>query len=128
MKSPDRYPVFLSLLTGVVMAMLYIIHHRYFTFTPAYTWWLLPLAFYVISLAGHTLLARAMRGKPDQFMVYFLLATTVKMLLYLGLLLIWFFLAGKTIPGPFIGAFALLYLSVTVLDLGNLLKKRNRDL
>lgn len=126
MKSHDRYPFFLSLLTGVVVVMLYIVQHRFFTFTPAFTWWLLPLAFYVISLAGHALLARAMRGKPDQFMVYFLLATTVKMLLYLGLLLIWFFIAGQTIPGPFIGAFALLYLSVTALDLGSLLKKRSK--
>ena len=126
MKSSDKYPLFLSMLTGVVMAILCLVHHRFFSFTPAYTWWLLPLAFYVISLAGHALLARAMRGKPDQFTVYFLLATTVKMLLYLGLLLIWFFLAGQTIPGPFVGAFALLYLSVTALDLGNLLKKRTR--
>ncbi len=128
MKSLRKYALILSLLTIVVVLIFNIIHRKFFAFTPASTWWVLPLAFYAISLAGHSLLYRAMKGKPDQFMVYFLLATTVKMLLYLGLLLIWFFLADQTIPMPFVGAFALLYLSVTALDLGSLLGSKRKNL
>lgn len=122
-----KYFILLTLLTVVIMAILNIIHRRFFQFDPAFTWWLLPLAFYGISIAGHALLIRAMKGNPDQFMIYFLLSTTVKMLLYLGLLLLWFFMAGQTIPMPFVGAFALLYLSTTGVDLGTVLvSKRKR--
>jgi hypothetical protein len=121
-----KYTTFLTMLTVVIILMLNIIHRKYFSITPVYSWWALPLAFYLISIAGHALLSRAMNSKPEQFMIYFLLSSTVKLLLYLAILLLWFFLSGQTISKTFAGVFILLYLSVTALDMTTVLGSRRK--
>jgi hypothetical protein len=123
-----RYILYLSLITALITALFFALNRTIMVFDPGYTWWALPLIFFAISLAGHGLMVRSFKGKPDQFMIYFLLATTVKMLLYLGLLLAWFVLSGHQLTMQFAGAFAVLYFSLTILDLFSLLAFKRKNL
>ncbi len=113
----SRYILFLSLLVFTLMMLFYFAGFTGMVFRPAFTWWLLPLVFFSIALAGHGLMLRAIQVKPEQFMIFFLLATTVKMLLYLALLLVWFIISGQQLEFPFLVAFAILYVTITALDL-----------
>lgn len=113
----QKYFLLLSLLTillmsGFLMSELFLSH-----FHLHYTWWLLPLLFGLISAGGHSLMTRSVKAAGDQFMIWFLLAISVKMLLYLAVLLIWFVISGKSLGIPFVAAFAINYVAVTILDL-----------
>lgn len=118
------YLINLALLIALLTAVLLAVHKWYMPFSPAITWWLLPLLFFLIASAGHSLMIRSVKSKPEQFMIYFLLAITVKMLLYLGLLLAWFIISGHNLETGFVVAFAILYVVITALDLVTVLRKR----
>jgi len=118
----NRYFLFLSLVTVVLMIAFRLSETFLAPFTINATWWLLPLLFGTISAAGHSLMIRSVKVASDQFMIWFLLAISLKMLLYLGILLIWFVISGKTIEIPFVTAFAANYVLVTVLDLATVLR------
>ncbi len=109
--------IYLALLTVSVTGLFYLAELSMITFEPHFTWWLLPVLFFAVSAAGHSLMVHSIRSKPDQFMIWFLLATTVKMLLYLALLLAWYLLSGQKLTTSFIQAFAVLYVLITALDL-----------
>lgn len=123
-----RYILYLTLITALITSLFFALSRTIVVFDPVFTWWALPLVFFAISMAGHALMVRSFKGKPDQFMIYFLLATTVKMLLYLGLLLAWFVLSGHQLTMQFAGAFAVLYFSLTTLDLLSLLAAKKKNL
>jgi hypothetical protein len=112
-----KYIILLSIIAVSIALIIHFAIGSFMPVVPRYTWWLLPLAFFIISASGHTLLMRSFKGNDEQFMTWFLLATTVKLLLYLALLLIWFLLSGHQLSSSFIIAFAALYVSVTALDL-----------
>jgi hypothetical protein len=59
-------------------------------------------------------------------MIFFLLAITVKMLLYLGLLLVWFIISGHNLETGFVVAFAILYVVITALDLVTILRYQKK--
>lgn len=122
-----NYLQYLVVITIALTGVLFVVHENRYPFDPAFTWWLLPLVFFSISVAGHTLMIRSFKGQSDQFMIFFLLATTVKMLLYLGLLLVWFLISGRQLEMSFVGAFALLYVVFTALDLITILKFKKRQ-
>jgi len=112
-----KYIILLSIITIVVALLIYFLVGSIMPIVPAFTWWLLPAAFFIISATGHALLMRSFKGNDEQFMTWFLLATTVKLLLYLALLLIWFLVSGHQLSTSFIITFAALYVGVTALDL-----------
>lgn len=85
-------------------------------------WWILLIFFFGLSLISHNLLVKATTGKSDQFSVFFLLASTVKLLLYLAFLLIFHFAAGG-LEIPFLLVFAAYYLIFTSLDVAVLLRQ-----
>ena len=120
------YLINLTLLIALLTAVLLAVHKWHVPFSPAITWWLLPLLFFSISSAGHSLMIRSVKGKPDQFMIFFLLAITVKMLLYLGLLLVWFIISGHNLETGFVVAFAILYVVITALDLVTILRYQKK--
>jgi hypothetical protein len=123
----SRYLFFLTLLIMVIMAMMLTASMRLTDFHPAFTWWLLPLLFYVISAIGHVLMTRSIKARPEQFMSRFMLATTAKLLLYLAILLTWYLLQNRSLEMNFITAFALLYISITTLDLIAVLKINKKN-
>jgi hypothetical protein len=122
-----KYMIILSIITVAVALFILLIIGKVMPIEPAYTWWLLPAAFFFISATGHSLLMRSFRGQDEQFMTWFLLATTVKLLLYLALLLVWFLISGHQLSTSFIIAFASLYVSVTALDLSILASFRKKQ-
>ncbi len=118
----NKYYLFLTLLVTIMIAILYTLHHNITPLKPPFTWWLLPLLFYVISATGHLLITRSIIAQPSQFLNRFLLATAVKFFLYVGILIVWYLLQNKSLTMHFVASFALLYLSVTALDLVSVLK------
>lgn len=112
-----RFFIYLCLLIISLTVILFIADKNLVSIEPRFTWWLLPVLFFAVSASGHSLMVRSIKSKPDQFMIWFLLAITVKMLLYLALLLIWYVISGQKLTVPFVGAFALMYIAVTTLDL-----------
>jgi hypothetical protein len=117
-----NYLTFLSLMILVMIAMFYMVGRHTGPFEPTFTWWLLPVLFLAISATGHYLMTQSIKAQPKQFMNRFMLATSVKFFLYLTILLIWYFLQDRSLSNTFITIFALLYLSVTALDLISILK------
>ena len=111
------YFLLLVVISVLLVTAFGLMNHYIHAFTIHETWWLLPVLFAAIAAGGHTLMIRSVKAHTDQFMIWFLLAISLKMLLYLGVLLLLFVMSGKILGTSFLIAFAVNYVAVTILDL-----------
>lgn len=111
--------VALSLLAGLAAYLL----SRFTstgTITRAYPW--LILLFFVITALVHWVLLKITELNPRKFVGYFMLATTLKLLNYLIVIVI-YVLTVKTEVLPFILAFFALYIIYTVFEVATILSQ-----
>jgi hypothetical protein len=88
--------------------------------TRAYPW--LIFLFFVITALVHYVLLRITELNPRKFVGYFMLATTLKLLNYLIVIIIYVFIV-KTGVLPFILAFFTLYIIYTVFEVATILSQ-----
>jgi hypothetical protein len=111
--------IVLSLVAGITAYLLSLLLPDG-TITKVYPW--LILLFFVITAVVHYVLLRITELNPRKFVGYFMLATTLKLLNYLIVIIIYVFTV-KTGVLPFILAFFALYIIYTVFEVANILSQ-----
>jgi hypothetical protein len=112
----------ISLLTLVVITLAYLVFNYflsqyYFAYFP-----LLISIIYIFSIAFHYFLWKSGKKSFSRFTTTYMLLTTIKLLFYLVLILIYVF-AIKEKPISFIITFLALYMVFTIFEVVTLLKK-----
>ncbi len=106
-----------SLLLAVVILILYFLLPRNF-FTPA-----LPVLFFfflLMTLAGYLVLVRATRQKFIRFLNYYLLSVIIKLVIFIGVLVL-YLMFNKKDAVPFGLWFFILYVLFTLFEVSSLL-------
>jgi hypothetical protein len=73
--------------------------------------------FAILTLAFHAGLTAASKGKPQVFIRYYMGATSFKLFIHLGVILVFAF-TNKALAVPFIVSFLIYYFFFTVFDVG----------
>jgi hypothetical protein len=109
----------LSLFTGVAAILLSLFLPEGII-TRAYPW--LTALFFIITAIVHYVLLRISALNPRKFVGYFMLATTLKLMIYLIVIFVYVFFE-KTGILSFILAFFILYIIYTVFEVVTILKQ-----
>jgi hypothetical protein len=102
----------LSLIIGVIVAIL----NRLFSpgiISPALPW--LIALFYIVTALVHLILLRITTLNPRKFVGFFMLATTVKLMVYLIVLVVYVFFVKEGLLA-FILSFFILYIIYTIFE------------
>ena len=79
--------------------------------------WGMIVYFAILTLAFHAGLEASSKGKPQVFIRYYMGATSFKLLIHLGVILVFAF-TNKALAVPFIVSFLVYYFFFTVFDVG----------
>jgi hypothetical protein len=109
------YPVVFAAFNACFLFLLLIISNLVPSLVLNKITWSIYLLFVVTTLLMHAFLAMGKNDKPNVFVRNFMLATTLKLLLYLAII-VFFFLFNKEIAKTFILWFLLHYTCFTVFE------------
>jgi hypothetical protein len=119
-----RLTVFTIIILALSFILFFIIPHKYIT--PALPYVL--LFFYVITILSYYIIAKASEKKFARFVTAFMLATFIKLMLYLAIMLTYIFFINKKDAVSFIAAFFIYYLFFTIFETSYiLLSTKNKD-
>ena len=107
--------------TVIVFIIEYILSTQLASHLVTNSWPIIILFFFAFTLLMHRYLLKSTEGRPQKFTFSFMLVTTVKILLYLGIILI-YVLLNKPDAVPFIFAFFFNYFLFTAFEISAVLK------
>jgi len=115
--------VLLTVAIAVIAAALFstVLQAHYHNF-----YWFLLLFIAGITTAVHAVLIRVNKQRQAKFTAGFMLATTVKLMIYLFTIVIYTFMNRDTAV-PFLIAFIILYFAYTVLEIVSILPQFKND-
>ncbi|OYT17382.1 MAG: hypothetical protein B7C24_02770 [Bacteroidetes bacterium 4572_77] len=111
----------ITIFTLVVSSFQFLLYSFYSAKYYTTAWPFLIMFFFVFTAFMHYRLLKATQGRPQKFIFSFMMFTTVKILLYLGLILI-YVLLNRADAAAFILAFLLNYFLFTIFEIISVLK------
>ena len=110
-----RYPVVFAIFNACFILVMLLISSNVPSLKLNKITWSIYILFVVTTLLMHLFLTSVKNNKPNAFVRNFMLATTLKLMLYLGII-VFFFLFNKEMARPFILWFLLHYTCFTVFE------------
>ncbi len=105
----------------IVAALEYILTTQIPSHLVSKAWPIIILFFVAFTLLMHRYLLKSTEGRPQKFIFSFMMITTIKILLYLGIILV-YVLLNKPDAVAFIGAFFLNYFLFTGFEISSVVK------
>lgn len=110
-----RYPVAFAIFNAGFLCLLLAISYNVASLPLNKITWSIYILFVITTLLMHTFLTTSKSDKPNTFVRKFMLATTLKLFLYLAII-VFFFLLNKAAAKTFIIWFLLHYTCFTVFE------------
>jgi len=105
----------------VLAALQYILSTQIPAVYVSNAWPVVILFFFAFTVLMHRFLLKSTEGRPQKFIFSFMMITTIKILLYLGIILV-YVLVNKPDAVAFIGVFFLNYFLFTGFEISSVMK------
>lgn len=127
--SKNNFSLFIKLsLLITVISVIVLFYLSYTQILPQKGIYLYPFLFFGINLLVHLMLLKGAEKSPEDFINYFLIGTTAKMLVYFIFLIIYIMVISKTNNKSFAAVFFVLYTLFTSVEVLAILKHvKNTD-
>lgn len=123
----QEFKVFLNrivIFTIIVAVLEFILSTQMPTPYVSNSWPVIILFFFAFTVLMHRYLLRSTEGRPQKFIFSFMMITTIKILLYLGIILV-YVLLNRPDAVAFIAAFFLNYFLFTGFEISSVVKFLN---
>lgn len=107
--------------TIIIAVLEYILSTQIPAHFVSNSWPVIILFFLAFTIIMHRYLLKSTEGRPQKFIFSFMMMTTIKILLYLGVILI-YVLINRADASAFIGAFFLNYFLFTGFEISSVVK------
>mgnify|MGYP003342702142 CR=1 FL=1 len=118
-----NYLVQLTVFTAIVAGIMLLVGLQLFPGKVDATSWMTFLYFIVVTFLFHLGLMRSSEGRPQTFVRFYMASTVMKLMLHLGVILIYAFL-HRSDAFHFIATFTMLYFVFTAFEVSVIYRKK----
>ena len=111
----------ITIYTVVLAVLQYVLSTQIPAAYVSSAWPVVILFFFAFTVLMHRFLLKSTEGRPQKFIFSFMMITTIKILLYLGIILV-YVLVNKPDAVAFIGVFFLNYFLFTGFEISSVMK------
>ena len=111
----------ITIYTVVLAVLQYVLTTQIPAAYVSNAWPVVILFFFAFTVLMHRFLLKSTEGRPQKFIFSFMMITTIKILLYLGIILV-YVLVNKPDAVAFIGVFFLNYFLFTGFEISSVMK------
>ncbi|MES2836039.1 MAG: hypothetical protein V4667_00820 [Bacteroidota bacterium] len=109
-------------LIGTIISAIVLFYLSFVQVLPQKGIYLYPFLFFAINILVHLILLKGAEKSPEDFINFFLIGTSIKLLIYFAFLIVYLMFISKTNNRSFAGVFFILYAFFTSVEVFSILK------